>query len=357
VSRNAPVFALYALFIGGFVCAATLLARGGPPKFSTAAPVSLRARVVVAEDAAATDTFNPVPGRVHALVDRGIMAFTARTNVASAWRAVVSTQDIVGLKVFSSPGPRAGTRAVVVEAVVAGLLAARIPPRNIIIWDRRVADLRRAGFDEMAQRHGVRLAGSLDEGWSEEAFYETSLLGSLVFGDLEFQKKGDAVGRKSFVTKLLSSNVTKIINIPPVLNHNSVGVCGNLYSLTLGSVDNTIRFEGDTARLAQAVPEIYALPALGDRVVLNIVDALICQYQGEEIGRLHYSAALNQIRFSTDPVALDVLSIRELDRQRQRTMPEVQMPTNRMELYRNAELLELGISDPARIDVEMVPAK
>ncbi len=357
MSRNAPVFTLNALFIGCLLCAATLLARGEPPRFSTATPPSFRARVVVAEDAAATETFNPVPERVRALVGRGIVAFTARTNVPEAWRSVVSTQDIVGLKVFSAPGPRVGTRPVVVEAVVEGLLSARIPPRNIVIWDRRVADLRRAGFGEIAQRHGVRLAGSLDEGWGEESFYESSLLGSLVFGDLEFQKKGDAVGRKSFVTRLLSSNITKIINIPPVLNHNSAGVCGNLYSLTMGSVDNTIRFEGDTARLAQAVPEIYALPALGDRVVLNIVDALICQYQGEEIGRLHYSTPLNQIRFSKDPVALDVLSIRELDRQRQRTMPDVHMPTNRLELYRNAELLELGISDPARIDVETARAE
>src|SRR2546430_10094570 len=32
---------------------------------------------------------------------------------------------------------------------------------------------------------------------------------------------------------------------------------------------------------------------------------------------LHFSATLNQLRFSRDPVALDVLSLAELDRQRQ----------------------------------------
>ena len=74
--------------------------------------------------------------------------------------------------------------------------------------------------------------------------------------------------------------LTKIISVAPLLNDNDTGVCGHLYSLAMASVDNTFRFEGDPDRLAVAVPEIYALPALGDRVVLNITDALIGQYEG-----------------------------------------------------------------------------
>jgi hypothetical protein len=137
-----------------------------------------------------------------------------------------------------------------------------------------------------------------------------------------------------------------------MLNHNSIGVCGNLYSLAFGSVDNTIRFEGDAASLAQAVPEIYALPPLGDHVVLNIVDALICQYEGEQFGRLHNSVELNQLRFSTDPVALDILSVQEINEQRRRAFTLLASRTNRLDLYQNAELLELGASDSRKIDLE-----
>ena len=46
-------------------------------------------------------------------------------------------------------------------------------------------------------------------------------------------------------------------------------------SLALGSVDNSMRFELEPARIATAVPEIYALPALSDHVVLNMMDALL----------------------------------------------------------------------------------
>ena len=97
---------------------------------------------------------------------------------------------------------------------------------------------------------------------------------------------------------------------------------------------------------------------LGDRVVLNITDALICQYQGEQRGLLHYSTALNELRFSKDPVALDYLSLRELDRVRRDTRSaaaQTQTLTNYMELLTNASLLELGTCDPEAIQIERVP--
>jgi len=58
------------------------------------------------------------------------------------------------------------------------------------------------------------------------------------------------------------------------------------------------------------------MPQVGDHVVLNVTDALICQYEGGEHSMLHYSAVLNELWLSRDPVALDVLSLDELARQR-----------------------------------------
>jgi hypothetical protein len=115
-------------------------------------------------------------------------------------------------------------------------------------------------------------------------------------------------------------------------------------------VDNFARFESEPSRLGAAVPEIYALPAVGDHVVLSIVDALISQYEGGERGLLHYSTTLNELRFSRDPVALDALSLRDLERERSTTRsPEIK-PS--MELYNNAALLELGVDDLKKIQVD-----
>jgi hypothetical protein len=163
---------------------------------------------------------------------------------------------------------------------------------------------------------------------------------------------GNTTGRKSYVSKLVSSNMSKIITVTPLLNNNLAGVTGHLYSLAMGSVDNLRRFESHAGVLAEAVPEIYALPALSDRVVLCVTDALIGQYQGEHQSLLHYSTPVNQIWISKDPVALDVLAIQELERERKAR--QMEGGEANLDLYHNASLLELGVSAPARIQIEIV---
>ncbi len=298
--------------------------------------------------------FQPDDDTVQAMVNRGITNFTSQTSVTAAWRTLVSTQDVVGIKVFSAAGEIGGTRPSVVNAVIHGLLEAGLPPKHIIIWDRHSDDLRNAGYVKLARLLHVRAEGAVETGYDPTNFYlpDSAVIGNLVYGDLEFGKTGDNVGRKSFVTKILSQQVTKIISIAPLLNQPSAGVCGHLYGLALGSVDNTLRFQNDPDRLAVAVPEINALPSVGDRVVLNITDALIGQYEGGASVLLHYSTVLNQLWFSRDPVALDTLAIQELDRERQSLGAATFEPD--LLIYTNAALLQLGINDPARIKIQKV---
>lgn len=320
-----------------------------PPR----APSSIRSRVVIVENRESISAFNPNPDILNQMIERGLTSLTGKSGAQESWRSLVSTQEIIGIKVVSAPGAMSGTRPTVVAALVQSLLSSGFPRANLIIWDRNVADLRLAGFADIAERFGVGIAGCLQEGYDPKTFYEAALLGKLVWGDLEFNRTSDGVGRKSHVSKLVTRKLTRVINVTPLLNHNLTGVSGNLYSLTFGSVDNTLRFESAPTFLATAVPEIYALPELGDRVVLNIVDALICQYQGEERTRLHYSTMLGQLRFSSDPVALDILSIEELNRQRQ--LAKIANPiTTHFQIYTNASLLEIGVSNRGQIDAVVV---
>ena len=311
-------------------------------------------RVVIVEDPNAVSDYQPNAAVVRDMVSRGLTSLTGKATAAEAWRSLVSTQDIIGIKVFSRPGEISGTRPAVVAALIQGLLDARVPAGHIIIWDRHTDSLRAAGFTRLAAQFGVRVAGSADAGWDPTNFYnpDTAIIGTLVWGDLEFGKKGEGVGRRSFVSKLVSHDITKIISVAPLLNDNDIGVCGHLYSLTMASVDNTFRFEGNPDRLAIAVPEIYALPSVGDRVVLNITDALIGQYEGGERGLLHYSAVPDQLWFSRDPVALDTMAVRELDRERRAAKAPEFRP--HLEIYTNAVLLQLGVSDPAKIKVDKI---
>ncbi len=142
--------------------------------------------------------------------------------------------------------------------------------------------------------------------------------------------------------------MTRIISVAPLLNHNLTGTSGHLLGLSFGSVDNALRFANNPENLAVAVPEIYALPIIGDRVALNITDALLAQYSGEQRMLLHYSGILNQLLLSRDPVALDVLAILELERQRR--IDQAPKVTSDLTLYRNATEVEIGVSETNRID-------
>ena len=317
-------------------------------------PAGASARVVTVEDASAILDFQPDESVVEKMVTRGLTNLTGKATVAEAWHSLVSTQDVVGIKVFSAAGELSGTRPAVVGAVIRGLLDAGLPPQNIIIWDKQTDDLRAAGFFRLAAQLGVRAVGGAQSGYDPTNFYlpDTAVIGNLVYGDFEFGQKGEGVGKKSFLSKIVSREITKIISIAPLLNQESAGTCGHLYSLALGSVDNTRRFEDDPDRLAVAVPEIYALPALGDRVVLNITDALIGQYEGGSRGLLQYSTVLDQLWFSRDPVALDTLAIKELQHRRHAAAAPEFKPN--LELYANAALLQLGVNDPAKIQMQKI---
>jgi len=356
VSRNAPVIkrGSRSLPLRSFVLAcACLIQNVWSQSYTLPDTTNAGVRVVVVTNAQATEAYHARRAPVEEMVRRGIIQLTGATTEREAWLSVVSTQDVVGIKVYSKPGPNSGTRPAVVVAVAKGLIAAGIPSRQVVVWDRDEANLREAGYYRLGEELNIRVQAAASAGWDTNVYYDSSLIGSLVFGDAEFGQKGDSVGRRSFVSKLVTRELTKILNVTPLLNHNAAGVCGNLYSLGLGSTDNILRFEDDPQRLSTAIPEILALPALYDRVVLHITDALICQYEGGHQGLLHYSSMLNQLRFSRDPVALDVLSIKELDVQRRKARSPNVRPN--LELYRNAELLQLGVADPNQIRLEKFP--
>jgi hypothetical protein len=339
-----------------FLLAGWLLPAAAQDSFPLPA-TNAAARIVVVQGENLLEAFLPDEARVENAFNRGLTCFTRATTVSNAWRSLVSTNDLVGIKVFSTPGPVAGTRPAVVGAIVRGLLAAGLPPGRIVIWDRHESDLRNAGFYELGQSLGVRVAGAAEAGYDTNTFYlpDSPVVGQLVWGDSEFglTNKDLTLGKKSFVSKLVSRQMTKIISVVPLMNETSAGLCGHFFSLALGSVDNTRRFEGNPDRLAVALPEIDALPVIGDRVVLHVTDALLLQYEGGPEGYLQFSTVRNELWFGHDPVALDTMALKELMLQR-RLLNSPRLPSN-FAIYTNAVLLQLGVNDPSRIQIEKAP--
>src|SRR5512133_2805806 len=157
-------------------------------------------RVVIVEDSRATEAFKARPEVVKRMVDEAVKRFSSASTAKAAWQTICSPSDVVGLKVFSLPGAFSGTRRPVVEGVIEGLLAAGVAATNVIVWDKTAADLRQAGFYDLAKRYGVRVESGTEAGYDYSAFYESPMIGNLVWGDSDFGRSPEGLGRKSYVS-------------------------------------------------------------------------------------------------------------------------------------------------------------
>lgn len=275
------------------------------------------------------------------------------TFYRGGWEAAFDTGDRIGIKVVTEQGPHAGTRLMVVRGLIVALLNSGISPDRIVVWDRSLRDLERARYGLLREEFGVRVEGAIERGYDPDVFYESPLIGSLIWSDLEFGEKGEGVGRRSYVTRILTEEVTKVIQVTPLTYRQDSGVSGQLWSLARGAVDNFRRFERQPSALAQAIPEIFAMREVGDLMVLGVVDATVGQYAGESSGRLHYSVVRNALYVGRDPVALDRYSTGRIRKWRE----ERGMPINDTveAIYRNAGLLRLGEYQRDKIQILDVP--
>jgi uncharacterized protein (DUF362 family) len=250
---------------------------------------------------------NPQPADIRATVAAGLKALAGPRDEATAWRAFVSTNDVVGIKINTQAAPLLATHRAVVDALVAGLCSAGVPSENIRVFDRDIEKMREAGFA------GPRVSGVV---WDPETFYESKLVGRLIWGDLLFRPNDEQISTRSHLPKLVTRTITKLINVPVLQSHDACGLCGSLYNVSVGMVDNTRRFEQYSQNGNPAIAEIAALPAVRRKLALNVMDALTAGYAGGPAFRPQYSWQPNTLYFSLDPVALDAVCLQLLETKR-----------------------------------------
>ncbi len=218
------------------------------------------------------------------MVDDLVMATTNTNDVASAWRSLVKPTDKVGIKISAAGGKYFSTHKSVVEAIVEGLESAGISRKDVIVWDRE--GLAAAGYVNRPGGYQVRSIEPI-RGYDSQAIISSAAEGKLIWGDVDFLKKDptknplsfadrDQISADSHVCKILSHDVTKIINVPVFSSSETAGVAGALYNVTVPNVDNSRRFSDNDS----FIPDLYSDPRIGPKVVINIMDGLMAQYAG-----------------------------------------------------------------------------
>ena len=228
------------------------------------------------------------PHVVREMVNRLVMAVTGQSDVAKAWGSLVSPGERVGIKISAAGGELFTTHHDIVNAIVDGLAAAGHPRSSIIVWDRSLGGIKEAGYRPAVDGYQVKAIAPHD-GYDAKAMQSAPLVGKLVWGDFEYVgdtgkmplfADADATSNVSHFSKIISSDVDKVINVPVMSVSETNGIAGCIYNMTIPNIDNWRRFAQGSRFGAGSLAEIYANPLIAKKVVLNLMDGLMAQYAG-----------------------------------------------------------------------------
>lgn len=288
-------------------------------------------------------------GMVGRMVDAVVMSVAGKSDIASAWRVFVKPNERIGIKVSASGAPVSSTHAAVVGAVARGLLAAGVSAANIVIWDRLERDLQHAGYERLERKYRV-IGTDQAGGYDEKAKFTAAVMGQLIDGDRDFSAKRDSPGSsRSYLSSVLTQEVDKVVHIPALTASVFSGVHGALAGMVLDNLDNWRRLARSPHYGDPYLPELYADPRIGGKVVLTILDALRPQYEGGPFSAAQFSENYGAIFGSRDPVAIDAIGLRLLDDFRKEA--KLESLAKRTPWLESAEFLGLGAAAENRIDL------
>jgi len=300
------------------------------------------------------------PHIVREMVNRLVMAVTGQSNVTRAWGSLVSPGERVGIKISAAGGELFTTHHDVVNAIVDGLAAAGHPRSSIIVWDRSIGGIKAAGYNPASDGYQVRAIAPHD-GYNPKEMLSAPLAGKLIWGDFEYVgdtgkmplfADADATSNVSHFSKIISSDVDKVINVPVMSVSERNGIAGCIYNMTIPDIDNWRRFAQGSRFGAGSLAEIYSNPLIAKKVVLNLMDGLIAQYAGGPQPQPNYAVHHGTLYASKDPVALDAIALKRLEEWRKRgSLPPVGSVAAYIEL---ASQLGLGNSATNRIEVKNI---
>jgi hypothetical protein len=304
---------------------------------------------------------------VRGMVDDGIGRL-AGVGSDEAFQMLFTTDDVVGLKVNPVGPPLINTRHELVDAMIRWLVDGGLPKKNIVIWDRFDMMLSDAGYTA-ENFPGVRIEAlqTMDEegdtwrtadgrhvsedNFDRDAYYlAKGVVGKGVRGykDDEFYLNQHVfAGEYSYFGKLVTRDLTKIVNLP-VLKNTGNGISVATKNLGYGALCNTGRLH--VPLFFDVCTEVLAAPWVRDKLVLNITDGLRGQYDGGPMKNAQFVYPHHSLYFATDPFALDMVCHEHILAKRKEMEVKVNEHPRFTEYLRYAERLELGVTDPAKID-------
>ncbi len=286
---------------------------GWPFGISGANGAPARAKVSVVRNEKAVSNRNIVDPKQAALMIQAALAdLTGKNTPAEAWTALgVTKSDVIGIKVNCNTWTIfLDTHAELVYALCDSLSAV-LPPNNIVIYERYSGELERSGYRVNKTGNGVRCLGNDDGG-----------------------------GFRGDVTRLVTDQFTKIINMP-TLKTVEGEFAGSLFLKNhIGSIP--VEAMSECHGNADYCTEVCNRQPLRSKAFLALCDGLRGTYRR---GTPWYWGG---IIMSRDQVAAECVALSVVNEKR---AVEKMNPLDIPGYVKRAGTLGLGVADPSAIEV------
>ncbi len=271
------------------------------------------------------------------MVQTGICYLTGELDVEAAWRGLFGPQDSVGIKINCLGGARMYNNTVLLQIIKEQLMTVGVKPENIIVFDRYGGHLQGAGFTIGQQEDGTWLRATDGAGPG----YDSAVT-------QQFPAHGKDTKEAAACSKIVTQQITKMINIPILKNHGDAGITLALKNIAFGIFQHTGSAHDNNCD--PYIPYMCSHPLIREKTVLHILDALKGQYEGGPGGQPQFQWAQQSLLMSQDPVALDFLGAQLLNQARQEH-GKSPISNNRMSHIFTAAQLGVGTSDPAQMNI------
>ncbi len=262
------------------------------------------------------------------MLDQGVARLTGSPDGEAAWKSLFKPEDVVGIKVNCLGGKGATTHPEVAFAVANALIRAGIKATNVIIWDNNTSFMISAGYKLNKDGDGVRIRAAERE-WEDKPTQSGSINGRLA--------------------KILTQEITALINVPFMKDHMMAGITGALKN-HYGSFDSPMRCHEN--RCDPFIADLNLIPAIREKTRLIVMDALRPLANGGPMLRRDALWDYHSLLFSRDPVAVDSMAWRIIDERRKETgLPSVAKSGREPISIATAAAKGLGVNDFEKMEI------
>jgi uncharacterized protein (DUF362 family) len=241
---------------------------------------------------------------VQAMIARGMTTLTGDKDPRDSWARFFNAQDFVGIKINCSGAPGAMSMPDVVAEISRNLIAVGVKPANIVIHERGGGQILQAHYEQFVPA-GIRIeSANTWLGYDPDVYVEANFFG-----------EDDT---RSYLLRMVTEHFTKIINVPNMKDHGASGVTGCLKNIAYGEFGNVARshYKSQTETLS-FIGTLANVEPLRSRTVLQIMDGLRGVWHAGPFSRdKRYRFYPKQMKFGTDPVAIDRFLIDVIDSKR-----------------------------------------